>query len=128
MLHMLSNSGQRITLWSVCTFWCCDVLDVQLHFERQKTQALRDGSLPYCQRVLRVPGTNATARMRRVQHELCLSRAYSDNRRMLEAATGMVCTLLLNKANAPGCIQGKTSLHLPEYIWTYVIVYSGHNL
>ena len=107
-----------------CVRFGADVLEPQF-FQRQKALAIWEGSLPYCHRVL--PGTNATARMRRVLHELCLSRAGSDNKRLLDAATGMVCTLLLNTANAPGCIQGKISLHLRECIWTYVIVYSGHN-
>jgi hypothetical protein len=83
-----------------CVRFGADVLEVQF-FERQNAQAIWEGPLPYCHRVL--SGANATARMRRVEHELCLSRAGSDNKRLLDAATGMVCcTLLLNTANAPG--------------------------
>jgi hypothetical protein len=40
--------------------------------------------LLYCRSML--PGANATARMRRVQDELCLSRAGSDNKRLFNAA------------------------------------------
>ena len=83
--------GQRL-LYGPCVRFGADVLEVQF-FERQKAQAKWEGPLPYCHSVL--PGANATARMRRVQDELCLSRAGSDNKRLLDAATSMVCTLLL---------------------------------
>jgi hypothetical protein len=108
-----------------CVRFGADILEVQLHFDGQNSWARWEGSLPYCHRVLH--GANATARMRRVQDELCLSRAGTDNKRLLDAATGMVCPLLLNRAKAPGCFHGKTSLHFRECIWTYGIVYSGHN-
>jgi hypothetical protein len=71
-----------------CVCFGAHVLEVQLHFERQNAQAIWECPLPYCHRAL--PGANATARMRRVQPELCLSRAGSDNKRLLDVVTGMV--------------------------------------
>jgi hypothetical protein len=64
--------GQCVRFGAVMFFMCNYIL-------KGRTQAIWEGPLPYCHRVLRVPGANAMARMRRVQHELCLSRADSDN-------------------------------------------------
>jgi len=67
-----------------CVHFGADVLEVQLHFEKRNSRAIWEGPLPYCRSLQ--PGANAMARMRRVQDELCLSRAGSDNKRLFNAA------------------------------------------
>lgn len=78
MMHnMLSNGGQRISLWSVCTFWYWCSASAITFWMAELTTDMRKAPHPYCHGCCAVPMPWPACVVR--QDELCLSRAGCDN-------------------------------------------------